>query len=68
MGYYLEGEEDWWAICWNAAFRAFLDQLNEDDLLSFKKIHLENISKMKNEKGLWLEVDILFTLVQMDIN
>ena len=62
VGYYLTQPEQWWDILWNAGYRGLIDQLNDKDLEAFKKAHLKEVAALADPKGLWLEIDALFTI------
>lgn len=62
VGYYLSQPEQWWDVLWNAGYRGLIDQLNEDDLKTFKKDHLNEVATLANTNGLWLEIDTLYTI------
>jgi len=59
LGYYTT-PEGWWEVIWNAGFRGLVAQLG-DKLDDFKREHLEEITSLMDESGLWLEVDVNFT-------
>lgn len=61
-GYYLSDASDWWYIIWNGGFRRFVTQLSDKDLAKFKEEHLTEISQLATEKGIWLEMGILYTI------
>ncbi len=60
MGYHID-PEDWWDIVWNAGFRGFVEQL-DNKIDEFKQAHLEEVLPLCSDKGLWLEIDINFTI------
>ena len=59
LGYYTD-VNGWWEVVWNAGFRRLVAQLG-DDLEEFKRDHLAEMQALKDDKGLWLEVDVNFT-------
>lgn len=61
-GYFLETASDWWYIVWNGGFRGLVSQLSATDLVRFKKEHLAEIEELATDKGLWLEMEVLFTM------
>lgn len=61
-GYYLNNSSEWWYIIWNGGFRGLVNQLNPSDLEKFKGEHLAEIEEMGTDKGIWLEMDILYTV------
>lgn len=68
VGYYLATGEQWWEIVWNAGFRRMIDQLKPDDQERFKREHLEEIGAFRTDKGIWLDVEVLYTMGMKPIN
>ena len=62
VGYYLQGDNEWWDIVWNAGFRRLVAQLSSQDQGRFKKEHLEEIRALATDKGLWLDAGVLYTV------
>ena len=61
VGYYLDTAEEWWEIIWNAGFRRMVSQLKPDDQVRFKQEHLKEVETLRTEKGIWLDVGVLYT-------
>lgn len=61
-GYHLSDASDWWHIVWNGGFRGLVDQLTPDELVSFKEEHLYEVQEIASDNGIWLEMNILFTI------
>lgn len=61
-GYYFRDATDWWYLIWNAGFRGLVSQLSEEDLIKFKQEHLAEVDKLATDNGIWLELNILFTV------
>ena len=61
VGYYLETAEQWWDIVWNAGFRRLVSQLKPEDQVRFKREHLHEVEALRDEKGIWLDVGVLYT-------
>lgn len=61
VGYYLESSGQWWDIIWNAGFRRLVTQLKRDDQERFKREHLEEVEALRTDKGIWLDVGVLYT-------
>jgi hypothetical protein len=61
MGYFLADENAWWNVIWNAGFRMRVSQLNPVDMERFKQEHLKEISTLKSQDGLWLDIGVLYT-------
>ncbi len=62
VGYYLQGENEWWDIVWNAGFRRFVTRLSPRDQERFMKEHLDEIKALTTDKGLWLDAGVLYTV------
>ena len=62
MGYFLENEEEWWNVVWNAGSRRMLSQLQPSDLERFRREHLEEVAALKTKDGIWLDVGVLYTI------
>lgn len=60
-GYYLEDVNDWWYIIWNGGYRGLVNQLSEKDFIKFKKEHLAEIKEFESDKGIFMEMNILYT-------
>jgi ubiquinone/menaquinone biosynthesis C-methylase UbiE len=61
VGYYLESADEWWDIVWNAGFRRLVAQLSPQDRERFKQEHLLEIGALRTDKGIWLDVGVLYT-------
>ncbi len=62
VGYYLTSVDDWWDIVWNAGFRRYITQLSQQDQERFKQEHLAEIAALGTDKGIWLDVGVLYTV------
>jgi ubiquinone/menaquinone biosynthesis C-methylase UbiE len=62
VGYYLTSADEWWDIVWNAGFRRLVARLSPQDQERFKKEHLEEIGALRTDKGIWLDVGVLYTM------
>ncbi len=61
MGYHLQSENDWWEILWNSGFRGIVNQLSTAQQAQIRVDHLAEIARLKTDKGLWLNVEVIFT-------
>jgi ubiquinone/menaquinone biosynthesis C-methylase UbiE len=61
-GYYFRDADDWWHMIWNAGFRGLVAQLSDDDLIKFKQEHLAEVNQLATDDGIWLQLDILYTI------
>jgi ubiquinone/menaquinone biosynthesis C-methylase UbiE len=62
VGYYLDDADQWWDIVWNAGYRRMVSQLSSNDQARFKQEHLAEIAARGTEKGIWLDVGVLYTI------
>ncbi|MDA8084427.1 MAG: methyltransferase domain-containing protein [Nitrospiraceae bacterium] len=59
-GYYLRDASQWWDVIWNAGMRSQVGRLSPGDLTKFKKEHLQEVDKLRTEKGIRFKVDVLY--------
>jgi ubiquinone/menaquinone biosynthesis C-methylase UbiE len=62
VGYYLDSADDWWSIVWNAGLRRMVIRLSPDDRERFKREHVQEIGALRTDKGIWLDVGVLYTV------
>jgi ubiquinone/menaquinone biosynthesis C-methylase UbiE len=62
FGFHLDGASQWWDIVWNGGFRGLIDKLAPEDLNRFKEKHLQEIDRLTSNQGIWLEMNILYTM------
>jgi len=62
VGYYLGSQDEWWDIVWNAGFRRLVAQLSRKDQERFRREHLEEVGALRTDKGIWLDVGVLYTI------
>lgn len=62
LGYYLESADEWWSIVWNAGLRRMVTQLSPENQAQFKREHVQEVAALKNDKGIWLDVGVLYTI------
>jgi ubiquinone/menaquinone biosynthesis C-methylase UbiE len=60
LGYHLKDETLWWDIVWNSGFRGFVGKIPAEQREAFKAEHLAEIRKFVTDKGLWLNVEVIF--------
>ena len=61
LGYHLVSENDWWEIVMNSGLRGFVSQLDAMQFAQLRAKHLAEIVKLKTDKGLWLDINIIFS-------
>lgn len=62
VGYYLGSADEWWDIIWNAGFRLLVTRLSPEDQERFKQEHMAEIAGLRTDKGIWLDVNVLYTM------
>ncbi len=62
IGYYLSKPEQWWDILWNAGYRGLISQLSEDEIDMFKQDHLSEVKTLCDKQGLWLQIEVIYTI------
>lgn len=62
IGYYLHNADDWWDIVWHTGFRHSVSQIPPEKLAQFKTEHLAEIGELATDKGIWLDVPVIFVL------
>jgi ubiquinone/menaquinone biosynthesis C-methylase UbiE len=62
LGYYLRSADGWWDVIWYAGFRGLVNQLAPQDLERFKQEHLHEIQSLSTSEGIWLDVEVLYTV------
>ena len=60
IGYQLNDADAWWRVIWYAGFRGLVAQLDETQLVQFKQEHLAEIARLRNERGIPLNLEALF--------
>lgn len=61
VGYHLSGVDDWWSAIWNTAMRGLVEQLPQEKQSEFRRVHLEHISELKTDDGIWMGVEVRLT-------
>lgn len=62
LGYYLQSENQWWDLVYNAGFRGLIEQLDVASQQQFKDEHLDEIRSLHTAEGIWLDVPALYTM------
>ncbi len=61
--YFIEDSEKWWNIIIYTNMRSFLNNFTDKDLQKFKKVHLNEVDKLKiPDKGIWIEVKVMYAV------
>lgn len=61
LGYHLQSAEDWWAVIWNSGARRLVAQLDDDVRVKFRSEHTAHVQQLAIEKGIWMDVEVLFS-------
>ena len=62
LGYYLQDASEWWDIIWYAGFRGLVNQIEPQLMEKFKQEHLDEIQNLSTDKGIWLDVKVLYAI------
>ncbi|WP_052672287.1 class I SAM-dependent methyltransferase [Aliterella atlantica] len=62
LGYYLRDLDDWWDIVLHTGFRHSLVQIEPEKLEQFKTEYLAEVEKLATDKGIWLDVPVIFAI------
>lgn len=61
IGYYLDDARQWWDVIWNAGYRGLIAGLEPDRLEQFKAEHLTEVESLKTDKGIWMDVGVIYS-------
>jgi len=61
LGYHLNSPDDWWEIIYSSGFRGYLEKLEAEQQGRFRIEHLTEVQSLMTDKGLWLDVETLFS-------
>ena len=62
LSYYLKDANEWWEIIWYAGFRGLVNQLSPSSMQKFKEEHLKEVSELSTNGGIWLNIEVLYTI------
>jgi ubiquinone/menaquinone biosynthesis C-methylase UbiE len=62
MGYFIKNENEWRDAIMNTGMRRMLDQLKPEDRDRFWQEHLKEVAALATEKGIWLDIGVLYTI------
>lgn len=60
IGYHLKDESEWWEVLSNTAMRGLFEQVAPQQQEEFRQQHLAFVAGLKNENGLWMDVQTRF--------
>ena len=61
LGYHLQTAEEWWTVLWNSGARRLISQLDDEQRTRFRVKHIAEIQKLATDKGIWMDVEVLFS-------
>jgi ubiquinone/menaquinone biosynthesis C-methylase UbiE len=64
MGYYLTDALQWWEMILFSGYRAFLNQLSPEQADLYRRENLEEIEKLADDRGIYLNVDVIFAVAR----
>jgi SAM-dependent methyltransferase len=59
VGYHLARADEWWEVVWNTELRGLLEGLTEEALGGLRVRHLEEVTALATEAGIWMDVETL---------
>lgn len=62
LGYHLKDETLWWDVVWNSGFRGLAEIIPASQKDAFKTEHLAEVRRLVTDKGLWLNVEVMFAM------
>jgi ubiquinone/menaquinone biosynthesis C-methylase UbiE len=65
MGYHLRDANDWWQVVWGSAMRGLVELVDEAQRETFRQRHLERVTQLTTDKGLWMDVEVRFNSAQV---
>lgn len=60
--YSLKTPEEWWQIVWNGGFRGLVEKLGKEDLMRFRKEHLDEVGALSDAGEIRMELGIIYTV------
>jgi len=60
-GIHLKDEHEWWRIISSSGYRAILDMLKPEQQAKLQDIHSKRVAELKNDQGVWVDVDVIYT-------
>jgi arsenite methyltransferase len=64
LGFYILDLSDYWKEASSGAARLRLDRLNPSDLERFRAEHLAEVESLRTEKGIWLDIPIIYSVAK----
>lgn len=62
VGYFFSNADEWWDVVWWAGYRGFVEQVSSDKLEQCKQEHLDEISRLATDDGIWFNVELIHTI------
>ena len=60
LGYHLRNADDWWEIVRGSGFRGLVERIAPERRAVFRTAHLAELAPFMTDKGLWLDVGVIF--------
>ncbi len=67
LGYHLAKFDDWWEVIQSAGYRGLYEQLPQEHRAEFKEKHRVEIEKQLTDKGIWMDVQTLFSMAMKPV-
>jgi len=62
LGYQMTSAQMWWDVVWNAGWRSLLNQLSEAEQVEFKGQHMQEITEIIGDDGIWFNTEVLIAI------
>ena len=64
LGYQMTSAQMWWDVVWNAGWRSLLNQLSEEEQVEFKDQHMQEITEIIGNDGVWFNTEVLIAIAE----
>jgi trans-aconitate methyltransferase len=61
LGYQMTSAQMWWDVVWNAGYRSLLNQLTDQQQVTFKEKHMKEISELVGD-GVWFNTEVMIAV------
>ena len=61
LGYQMTSAQMWWDVVWNAGYRSLLNQLTDQQQVTFKEKHMKEISELVGD-GIWFNTEVMIAI------
>ena len=61
LGYQMTSAQMWWDVVWNTGYRSLLNQLTDQQQVTFKEEHMKEISELVGD-GIWFNTEVMIAV------